>query len=168
MNIFFFDIETTGLNPEVHNITSFAYIIYNNDMDQILEKRSFLVKRESYTVDPQALAINKVDFEKVVLSGMDETSVINIIKQKIFQYNCSIIGGYNVHFDYEFTKKLYPAFPSRMLDVYSLVLFNEGQSYKLEQICEKYGIEHEKHVAMSDIEATLKLYQKYKQDKKCL
>ena len=161
MNILFIDTETSGLDPKKHSVLSLSYIIYNVEDDKILTQGTYLIKHDNFVATPEALAINKLDMSSIVKTGISETIMADELNRIINLHDCQFVSGYNVQFDVEFLKDII-TLPRRVVDIYSLVVLVEGKSYKLEQICKLYNIQHTPHDSASDISATLELYRFYK------
>ena len=89
--------------------------------------------------------------------------------------DCFVIAGYNTAFDIGFIKEWFKEmglldsykdlFHYKSLDVFSIVFalrhigLNSAENDKLETMCNYFGIEIDAHNALSDIEATKKLYE---------
>jgi DNA polymerase-3 subunit epsilon len=132
-------------------------------------------------IDEYALEISKVTIDDLV--GYDRasycfkelmkklTKYVNVnIKEDVF-----VIAGYNVAFDIGFLKEWFKEmglqdsykdlFHYKSLDVFSLVFnlrhlgLNSAENDKLETMCNYFDIQIDAHNALSDIEATKKLYE---------
>ena len=120
MTIMFFDLETTGTNPELHGIhqISGAFVVDG----QIAETFNYHVKpREGCQCDPYAMQMAGHTYEEMMAS--DEyrpmKEVFDELLEKIIQYDGGILkdnhpdynkrifaGGYNIHkFDMEFLRR---------------------------------------------------------------
>jgi len=120
MTILFFDLETTGTNPELHGIhqVSGAFVVDG----QIAETFNYHVKpREGCQCDPYAMQMAGKTYEEMMAS--DEyrpmKEVFDELLEKIIRYDGGILkdnhpdynrrifaGGYNIHkFDMEFLRR---------------------------------------------------------------
>ncbi len=120
MTILFFDLETTGTNPELHGIhqISGAFVVDG----QIAETFNYHVKpREGCQCDPYAMQMAGHTYEEMMAS--DEyrpmKEVFDELLEKIIRYDGGILkdnhpdynrriftGGYNIHkFDMEFLRR---------------------------------------------------------------
>ena len=120
MTILFFDMETTGTNPELHGIhqISGAFVVDG----QIAETFNYHIKpREGCQCDPYAMQMAGHTYEEMMAS--DEyrpmKEVFDELLEKIIRYDGGILkdnhpdynrrifaGGYNIHkFDMEFLRR---------------------------------------------------------------
>lgn len=120
MTILFFDMETTGTNPELHGIhqISGAFVVDGN----IAETFNYHVKpRKGCQCDPYAMQMAGHTYEEMMAS--DEyrpmKEVFDELLEKIIRYDGGIlkdnhpdynkrifVGGYNIHkFDMEFLRR---------------------------------------------------------------
>lgn len=120
MTILFFDLETTGTNPELHGIhqISGAFVVDG----QIAETFNYHVKpREGCQCDPYAMQMAGHTYEEMMASNeyRPMKEVFNELLEKIIRYDGGILkdnhpdynkrifaGGYNIHkFDMEFLRR---------------------------------------------------------------
>ena len=152
------DIETTGL----------SYI----NGDKITEIGAVRVV-DGKIVDKFQTLINpqkKISAEITSLTGIDDEMVkdkptIDKIIPDLFKYaDGSIIVGHNLDFDYKFIKYFAKEsgyiFKNDGIDTCSFAraVVPRLKNYKLNTVCEKFGIEFLHHRALSDAHATAKLF----------
>ena len=178
--IFWFDVETTGLNPEKNAILQLAYQVTINE--EVKETGEFRMQPfPGDQIDTQALEINKITMDQ--LKGFDNPQKVfhdiqNVLLRYVDKYNKDdkfILAGYNVGFDVGFLKAFWKKnqdkyfgsfFTYKPLDVYALVLaycyFRKLTlpNHKLETMANFFNIPIEAHDARSDIEATRKIFYK--------
>ena len=177
---FYFDVETTGLDPKKNEIVQLAYIL---DIDgKGVKGGNIWIKPENpENIDKKALDIIGKTKEEL-MEGIDKKDAYKILVRDLGlhcdKYNKDdkyYPAGYNAMFDIQFLtaffdknddpylgswvnwKTLDPLSILRMFD-YNGTL--ELDNYKLETVCAHYGIEIKAHDAMSDIRATRELINK--------
>ena len=182
--VLWLDVETTGLDCKKHGLREVGFIIEIDGVE--VDKGVFKINPFTYTtkdvvIDDYALEISKVSIED--LESYDSSSYcFKELMKKLVKYvnvndknDCFVIAGYNVAFDIGFIKEWFKEmglqdsykdlFHYKSLDVFSIVFalrhigLNSAENDKLETMCNYFGIEIEAHNALSDIEATKKLYE---------
>ena len=182
--VLWLDVETTGLDCRKHGLREVGFIIEIDGVE--VDKGVFKINPYTYTtkdvvIDDYALEISKVSIED--LESYDSSSYcFKELMKKLVKYvnvndknDCFVIAGYNVAFDIGFIKEWFKEmglldsykdlFHYKSLDVFSLVFnlrllgLNSAENDKLETMCNYFGIGIEAHNALSDIEATKKLYE---------
>lgn len=178
--VLWFDVETTGTDPKIHDIIQLAFII---EIDgKVKAKHDFNVQPFDYNnIEQEALDINKITIKEI--KTFQKPLDLYIELKKIFSEYIDRYdkgdkfypAGYNVGFDLEFLAQFFiknedSFFGSwvnwRRLDPLSLlyILDFKGiislENYKLETACNYFGIKIKAHNAMADIIATKELFQK--------
>lgn len=182
--VLWLDVETTGLDCRKHGLREVGFIIEIDGVE--VDKGVFKINPFTYTtkdvvIDDYALEISKVSIED--LKSYDRVSYcFKELMKKLVKYvnvndknDCFVIAGYNVAFDIGFIKEWFKEmglldsykdlFHYKSLDVFSIVFalrhigLNSAENDKLETMCNYFDIEIEAHNALSDIEATKKLYE---------
>lgn len=182
--VLWLDVETTGLDCRKHGLREVGFIIEIDGVE--VDKGVFKINPFTYTtkdvvIDDYALEISKVSIED--LESYDSSSYcFKELMKKLVKYvnvndknDCFVIAGYNTAFDIGFIKEWFKEmglldsykdlFHYKSLDVFSIVFalrhlgINSAENDKLETMCNYFGIEIEAHNALSDIEATKKLYE---------
>ena len=178
--IFWFDVETTGLDKTKHALIQIAYII---EIDSVIKESGniFIQPFKTDLIDDAALRVNKRSkeemFKEPFLFPEDAYEKINEIFSKyIDKYNKEdkfYPAGYNVSFDCDFLSNFFLKnndkyfgswFNGRNLDPkYLLALLSyEGKidlpKHSLAEACKYFKVDlKEAHDAMSDITATREL-----------
>ena len=174
------DTETTGLDPELQDIWSLAYII---DIDGKVEADgSMLIRPYNFdTIQEDALKVGNTTVEE--LEKIDFTIVDAIRELKkvwgryIDKYNKMdkfVLGGYFVRFDADMLRAAFKKAGDKygigslcftpLLDVSAFVAQHVAKfglrlpNFKLETVCKHYGIGLEAHDAIEDIRAARELY----------
>jgi DNA polymerase III epsilon subunit-like protein len=123
--LFFFDCETTGLDPARHDIIQLAYII---DQEQtIIDKGCFYIAPGNIdSIDPCALAVNGRTIDEISLwpkAPLVYRDLIDMLARHIDRYDSRdkfYPVAYNGNFDYSFLS----AFFKRRDDPYFGAWFN--------------------------------------------
>ena len=179
---FFYDLETSGLNPRDDRIMQFAGIRTDTDFNIIGEPYNLLVALNDDTLpSPSALMVTGITPQKTVSDGYTESQFAKIFIEEICSPDTILLGYNNIRFDDEFIRALlwrnfydpyewsYKDNRSRwdMLDVVRLTralrpenikwpTVNGVAVNKLELISKINNLEHTKaHDALSDVEALI-------------
>ena len=182
--ILWLDTETTGLNPKIHGLREVAFIIEIDGNE--VEKGVFKINPFSYTtknveIDDYALSISNVTVSELLTydrSSYCFKEFMNILSRYVNvndKNDVFMIAGYNVSFDVGFIKDWFremglsdsykDLFHYKNLDVFPLVItlkhlgLIDAADDKLKTICDYFDINIDAHKAISDIEATKKLYE---------
>jgi len=179
---FFYDLETSGLNPRDDRIMQFAGIRTDMDLQPIGEPYNILVKLNDDTLpSPEALMVTGITPQQTQADGYTEAEFAKLLMEEVFTPNTIATGFNSVRFDDEFVRHLlwrnfYDPYEwswkdgrSRwdLLDVTRMTraLRPEGIEWpvvdgkavnKLELLTKLNGIDHFKaHDALSDVEALI-------------
>ena len=180
---FFYDLETSGLNPREDRLMQFAGQRTDMNLNPIGDPVNLLVKLSEDTLpSPQAIMVTKITPQSTLLDGLTEAEFCKYVDEEIFTPG-TIATGYNsVRFDDEFMRhtfwrNFYDPYEwqwkdgrSRwdLLDVVRMTraLRPEGINWpvtpegkatnRLELITKENNISHEHaHDALSDVEALI-------------
>lgn len=163
MKIVFTDIETTGLNPNVHEIIEIGYVILEEGKKPLYYSSKIKARRLS-VADSKALLVNGYDHEEwITARGLNE--VINeYIKRTDGAYFCA----YNATFDWSFLQNTGALFKLNYhrLDLMSIVFAKTGKVMSLKEACDHFNIEREPaiHRALDGAKKVFSVYQKIKRD----
>lgn len=180
---FFYDLETSGLNPRQDRIMQFAGQRTDMDLNPIGEPINILVRLNDDTLpSPEALMVTGITPQQTVADGYSEAEFSKILISEVFTPETITIGFNNIRFDDEFIRHLlwrnfhdpyewgYKDGRSRwdLLDVVRMTraLRPKGITWpvddkgvavnKLEKIASANGIDHFKaHDALSDVQALI-------------
>lgn len=180
--IFWFDVETTGLDPKQNDITQLAFILEING--NIVEEGNLFMKPiNDENITDEALQIQGRTREEVL--GFPEAMIQykeleSVLRKHIDQYNRddkATMAAYNGSFDRSFLYSLREKLDIKYglgsylkhvtidpLFLVDLLIFRqvipELINRKLETVCLYFGIEIQAHDALSDIRATRNLFYK--------
>jgi len=175
-NLAFIDTETTGTDPEKHEIIEIACLVASQSVDEsgkpkfeVIEEFDFKIKPTHIeTAEPEALLVNhynKMDW----LFAIDMSQALKSLSQKT---DGAIMVAQNVAFDYQFLNKAFSTtgvenkMSFHKLDLISIAfakLYNDERvtKYNLWALAEHFGLLNEKaHSAMADVRLTFEIYKK--------
>jgi exodeoxyribonuclease-1 len=179
---FFYDLETSGLDPRNDRIMQFAGIRTDTEFNQIGESYNILVKLNDDTLpSPDALMVTGITPQSTQADGLTEAEFAKFLYEEIFTPDTVTIGFNSIRFDDEFIRALFwRTFQdpyewcwkdgrSRwdLLDIVRMTraLRPEGivwpvvdgkATNRLELLTKENGIDHFKaHDALSDVEALI-------------
>ena len=188
---FFYDLETSGLNPRQDRIMQFAGQRTDMNLKSIGEPYNLLVILNDDTLpSPDALMVTGITPQKTVEEGYTEAQFARMLSEEIFTPDTIAVGFNNIRFDDEFIRHLlwrnfhdpyewsWKDGRSRwdLLDVVRLTralrpeginwpLDDKGEpSNRLELITSANGIAHENaHDALADVTALIAVTKLIKQ-----
>ena len=188
---FFYDLETSGLNPRQDCIMQFAGQRTEMNLEPIGEPYNLLVALNDDTLpSPDALMVTGITPQKTVEEGYTEAQFARMLSEEIFTPETIAVGFNNIRFDDEFIRHLlwrnfhdpyewsWKDGRSRwdLLDVVRLTralrpeginwpLDDKGEpSNRLELITSANGIAHENaHDALADVTALIAVTKLIKQ-----
>ncbi len=179
---FFYDLETSGLNPRSDRIMQFAGQRTSLELEPIGEPFNILVKLNDDTLpSPEAMMVTGITPQQTIADGVTEAEFAKILIEDVFTADTISVGFNNIRFDDEFIRALFwrnfidPYEWSwrdgrtrwDLLDVVRMTraLRPEGiewpmvdgkESNRLELLTKQNGIDHLKaHDALSDVEALI-------------
>ncbi|MBO7131642.1 exodeoxyribonuclease I [Candidatus Saccharibacteria bacterium] len=182
-SFFFYDLETSGLNPRADRIMQFAGQRTDMNLEPIGEPVNILVKMTSDALpSPGAIMVTKITPQQTLADGITEAEFCKKVEEEIFTPGTIAVGFNTVRFDDEFMRATFwrnfhepyewewKDERSRwdILDVVRLTraLRPEGINWpftedgkatnRLELITKLNGVSHEHaHDALSDVFATI-------------
>lgn len=164
MTIIFVDVETTGLNTELHDIISIGAVLLA-DQTTTYAKDFSIWPSDVDAVSPQALAINGRSSESLVDSDLDcigADALQPFVAWVKRQYRRPILAGWNVHFDARFLKKYLNPFPFgyMYLDVAALAIARYQKVQSADKISSELGIppEAKPHIALNGARHAVSIY----------
>jgi len=172
------DVETTGLDSKEHGVIQLACLV-ENKQGEIIDKFEIRIKPFKgciYSADAKKVhGKSKKEIKTYVPEKEAVTKFILWLQKYQINKEQYSITGYNSRFDQEFIISLFERnnipfwtyFNYYDIDVFALIkildlsgTFEGKKSKKLVAVCNSQGIKINAHDALSDIEATRKLYNK--------
>ncbi len=180
--LFFYDLETSSLNPRVDRIMQFAGQRTDLDLTPLGEPYNIFVRLNDDTLpSPEAVIVTGITPQMTLENGVSEAEFAKILTEEIFTQDTITVGFNNIRFDDEFIRGLlwrnfhdpyewaWKDGRSRwdMLDVVRMTraLRPEGIKWpvvegvatnRLELLSAENGLHHIKaHDALSDVEALI-------------
>lgn len=175
-NLAFIDVETTGLNPDLHEIIDLGVVLARQvpqagkgpALEVIGEWEYKIIPERLYNADPESLKINGYTPEK----WADAKPAKEVLEDFAQKTQGASFVAHNMAFDLEFVKRAFERAGVKNLmhyhkiDTISLAfakLYHDPkvEKFSLRFLCEYFGIKNENaHTALSDARATLELYKK--------
>jgi exodeoxyribonuclease-1 len=184
-SFFFYDLETSGVNPREARIMQFAGQRTDMDLNPIGEPVNVLIKLSDDVVpEPDAILITGITPQQTIADGVTEAEFLKLFHEEVATPNTIFVGFNSVRFDDEFMRFLhyrnfydpyewqYTDGKSRwdLLDLVRMTraLRPEGIKWpvdvkgaptnRLELLTKINGISHESaHDALSDVNASISL-----------
>jgi len=104
---FFYDLETSGLNPRQDRIMQFAGQRTDMNLEPIGEPYNLLVTLNDDTLpSPDALMVTGITPQKTVEEGYTEAQFAWMLSEEIFTPETIVVGFNNIRFDDEFIRHL--------------------------------------------------------------
>lgn len=105
---FFYDLETSGLNPREDRIMQFAGQRTDLDFNPIGEPVDILIKiTDDVLPNPGAIMVTKITPQKTLEDGITEADFCKFVNEKIFTPNTIALGYNTVRFDDEFMRAIF-------------------------------------------------------------
>lgn len=149
-NLAIVDLETTGLNPEIHEIIEIGLVLIRQKDFSILEEWGIKVKPKfPERLTPQARQIN--GFTNAGWQGaIDLNQAITVLKQKVGN---AVLAAHNICFDWSFLNEAFKKtriidpFDYHRFDLWTIAAYelrNSGlKDFRLDGIAKFLGLEEE-------------------------
>ncbi|HEX5797707.1 MAG TPA: exodeoxyribonuclease I [Candidatus Saccharimonadales bacterium] len=107
-SFFFYDLETSGVNPRTSRIMQFAGQRTDMDLKPIGEPINILIKMtEDVLPDPDAVLIHGTTPQQTLAEGISEAEFVRFFNEAIFKPDTIFVGFNNIRFDDEFMRFLF-------------------------------------------------------------
>lgn len=105
---FFYDLETSGLDPRDDRIMQFAGQRTDADFNPIAEPINLLIKMSDDTLpSPQAIMVTKITPQQTLADGLTEAEFTKYVQEELFTPGTCVLGYNSVRFDDEFMRALF-------------------------------------------------------------
>jgi len=159
MQFCFLDCETTGFDAEKDSIIEISFLVRDENTKKIVKKFDEVIFPEKTPLTPFVSNLTGISEEEISKNAKEIADVRDEILEKIGD---STIVGHNIDFDIGFLAKNGVNLSTNpRIDTHELsrILLPGETSFALEALAEKYGFSHhDAHRAMSDVEASLELF----------
>lgn len=166
------DTETGGFSTSKNGVCEIALLIVSEDLTEVVKEFSILIKpytraddtEELVSYKDDAMAVHGITIEELETEGVEVSEACQMVLDTLKENNVRTLMGHNINaFDVPKVEHLTNRFLGKDLKKYAKVctlkLSREhltAKDYKLETICEEYGIKQEQaHRALSDCYSTL-------------
>lgn len=167
-NLAFIDIETTGLNLNIHEIIEIGCVIATPDL-KIIDEFSIKIKPENIAqADKIALKVNGYN-EELWEDAVSLSEGLRIFSEKVKE--CTMVAQ-NIAFDFSFLEynflktNIKNTMHYHKLDTISMAWAKfhgdeKFEHFSLREMCKYFDIKNENaHTGLSDAKATYELYKK--------
>lgn len=105
---FFYDLETSGVNPRTSRIMQFAGQRTDMDLKPVGEPYNILVKvTEDILPEPDAILVHGTTPQKTIAEGITEAEFVKLFNSEIVQPDTIFLGFNSIRFDDEFMRFLF-------------------------------------------------------------
>ena len=105
MTFYFYDLETSGINPRAQRIMQFAGQRTDENFNPIGEPQNWLVKlTDEILPDPDAVLITGITPQKTLEEGYTEAEFLKLFTEEVLQPDTVITGFNTIRFDDEFMR----------------------------------------------------------------
>lgn len=175
-NLAFIDTETTGLNPDYHEVIEFACIIARQVPREGKGPTIEIVEEFEMKIKPEHL--ERAEEEALRVNGYNEADWIFAIDQKnAWEHIAKKVAGcnmvsHNITFDHAFVTKslerygVENTFHFHKIDTISMAFARlydvpQAERFSLKALCELFKVENAKaHTALADTRALVEVYKK--------
>ena len=171
-NLAFIDLETTGLDPERHEIIELGCLVLRQpDLKSLAEIDLKIRPTHLETAEPEALAINGYSSGDWLFAVELESA----LKQLSEKASGAIMVAHNITFDWPFLERAFVltgvknTLASPRLDLLSMAfikLYRQErlQRFNLRALADYFGLKNEQqHTALNDIKISVEIYKKLQQ-----
>lgn len=168
MKIAFTDVETSGLNPSLHEIVSIGCVIFDHNTFEISDQFEFKTHiNHPEQGSNEAFRVNGYNEKE----WKDAVSLDIAMMEYRYRTKDCMFAAHNVVFDYSFIKEAFNrcgmamTFSRHKIDLFTLawakIPSSAMEKWSLKAICEKIGIEPEPEVHTA-LNGAMKGYEVYK------
>jgi len=108
VTFYFYDLETSGVNPRSSRIMQFGGQRTDLNLKPIGKPDNFLIKlTEDILPDPEAVLIHGITPQKAKADGITESEAAKYLTSQVFLPDTIVVGFNNIRFDDEFIRHLF-------------------------------------------------------------
>src|SRR5690606_2122332 len=105
--LFFYDLETSGINPAYSRAMQFGGIRTDLDLNPLAESLNWLVQiPEDILPEPEAILVHGITPQKTLADGLTEREFAQKLVKEVFIPDTIAVGFNNVRFDDEFIRHI--------------------------------------------------------------
>ncbi len=105
MTFYFYDLETSGINPRKDRIVQFAGQRTTLDLKPIGSPDNIVIRlTEDVLPEPDAVLITGITPQKTRLAGITEAEFLHYFDEQVVTPNTTLVGYNNIRFDDEFMR----------------------------------------------------------------
>ena len=106
-SFFFYDLETSGLDPRNDRIMQFAGQRTDLELNPVGDPYNVFVKLNDDTLpSPEALMVTGITPQQTVTDGYTEAEFARLLMEEVFTADTIAVGFNNIRFDDEFIRHL--------------------------------------------------------------
>lgn len=177
------DVETGGLDPNIHSLLTVGLVCMEDG--KVLDSLELKIKNVNYIVTAEAMKINKLDLLNIHETGCWAEEAVSRIDEFMIKHKGdkqAVLIGHNINFDISFLKKLYAQayknysanISHRSLDTASIIRFltmsdawDGKELNSLDDVVNYFEIQIEdRHTALGDAIVTGRVLHKMIEKKK--
>jgi exodeoxyribonuclease-1 len=107
VTFYFYDLETSGVNPRASRIMQFAGQRTDMNLKPVGKPDNFLIKlTEDVLPDPEAVLIHGITPQRTRAEGLTEAAAAKYLTSQVFKPDTIAVGFNNIRFDDEFVRFL--------------------------------------------------------------
>jgi len=108
MTFYFYDLETSGVNPRWSRIMQFGGQRTGLNLKPLGKPDNFLVKlSEDVLPDPEAVLVHGITPQRTIAEGITEAEAVKYLVNQVFIPDTIAVGYNNIRFDDEFIRHLF-------------------------------------------------------------
>lgn len=163
------DVETTGLDPEIDEITEIGWAVYDTDnWRKPLAIQSHLLNTEQ-DIRPEITELTGITNELMKEAAIPASSVLNLLASQVESFGCTYFVAHNAKFDQAFIEKAFATYsvPNKKIpwiDTKKDIPFKRDYpSRSLITLAAEHGFLNPfPHAALFDVVTMMKILSQYK------
>ncbi len=108
MTFYFYDLETSGINPREQRVMQFAGQRTDLDLNPIGEPHNFMIKlSEDVLPEPYAVLVTGITPQQSIAEGITEAEFLRVFNEEVATPDSVMVGYNTVRFDDEFMRYMH-------------------------------------------------------------